>query len=214
MISRYVRTRFRRLKRSALKVRALFFAAVVLLLGGIGGYTYYMKTRTLAVDPTSYTALLNTIARVESKDNYNAYFGHAANTSTKFTDMTIAQVLEWQKSYIAQGNPSDAVGRYQIISTTLTDLVAKLQLDPTQKFSPSMQDKLAIALLERRGSIAYVNKQVSRQQFAANLAKEWAALPRVIGPQPQASYYAGDGLNSSLVSVQEILQAIEPIKPE
>ena len=77
-----------------------------------------------------------------------------------------------------------------------------------------MQDKLAVALLERRGSKKYVNKELTPHEFAANLAKEWAALPKVIGDKPDESFYASDGLNKSHVSVAEIIQAIEPIKPK
>ena len=43
---------------------------------------------------------------------------------------------------------------------------------------------------------------------------EWAAFPKVIGPNPDTSYYDGDGLNSSLVSVEQVLKAIAPIKPQ
>jgi muramidase (phage lysozyme) len=131
----------------------------------------------------------------------------------KFTDMSIAEVLHWQKEFVAQGNPSSAVGRYQIINTTLDGLVNELGIEPTQKFDPPTQDKMAIALLERRGAEAYVNKELSEEEFAANLAKEWAALPKVIGDNPEQSYYAGDGLNKSHVEPQEVLKAIEPIEP-
>lgn len=171
-----------------------------------------MQNRRLAVDPQSYTPLLELIASVESKDNYNAYFGNAGNKAIDFTNMTIAEVLQWQARYVAEGNASSAIGRYQIVNTTLSGLIERLGIDTTQKFDATTQDKLAIALLERRGSEQYINKELSREQFAANLAKEWAALPKVIGERPGDSYYASDGLNKSLVSIDKVLKAIEPIK--
>ena len=172
-----------------------------------------MSTRTLTVDPATYRPLLQLIAQVESKNNYNAYFGNPHNTSTQFTSMSITQVIAWQEDYLKQGSPSDAVGRYQILSTTLRGLVSQLGIDPSTNFDEATQDKLAIALLERRGSKRYVNHQLTREEFAANLAKEWAALPKVIGPKPELSYYDSDGLNKSLIEIDQVLRAIDPIKP-
>lgn len=189
-------------------------AAVILLCVGLVGYAVYMDNRRLAVDPASYTPLLDLIANVESKDNYNAYFGNADNTSTNFTQMTIAQVQSWQAAHIADGHASSAVGRYQIIDTTLSELVRQQGIDTNRKFDKLLQDQLAIALLERRGSEKLVNREITKEQFAANLAMEWAAFPKVIGPNPDTSYYDGDGLNSSLVSVEQVLKAIAPIKPQ
>lgn len=177
-------------------------------------YANYMQQKRLIVDPVTYAPLLQLIAQVESKENYNAYFGNASNTSIDFTKMSIAEVMSWQADYVRQGSPSDAVGKYQIISTTLASLAQQLKLDTSQKFNAQMQDKLAITLLERRGSENYVNNELARHEFAANLAKEWAALPKVVGENPEASYYAADGLNQSLVSVNDVLKAIEPINPK
>jgi muramidase (phage lysozyme) len=128
--------------------------------------------------------------------------------------MSVKEVMQWQSDYVRQGNASSAVGKYQIISTTLAGLVRELGLDADQKFDAAMQDRLAIALLERRGAEDYVNKALSRDDFAASLAKEWAALPKVVGENSNDSYYASDGLNKSLVSVDEVRKAIEPIAPK
>jgi muramidase (phage lysozyme) len=174
-------------------------------------YSNYIDNKRLAIDPATYVPLLHLIASAESNNNYNAYFGNAGNTSIDFTKMSIAQVMKWQREYSQQGNPSNAVGKYQIISTTLSGLVKRLGIDTTQKFNPNMQDSLAIALIERRGAEEYINKELTRDEFAANLAKEWAALPRVIGDNPNDSYYASDGLNKSRVKVEDALNAIEHI---
>lgn len=106
------------------------------------------------------------------------------------------------------------MGRYQIISPTLSGLVQQLELNPKQPYDQTTQDKLAVALLERRGAESYINQELTREEFAANLAKEWAALPRVLGGNPNSSYYAGDGLNQAHVKVDEIIQAIDAIKPQ
>jgi muramidase (phage lysozyme) len=186
--------------------------ACLLLATGIFAYAVYMTTQRLSVKPESYASLLHLIAKAESNDNYNAYFGNGGNSSIDFTRMSIAQVMQWQKDFVAQGSPSSAVGRYQIINTTLAGLVDELGFSPDQKFDKKTQDAMAIALLERRGSELYVNEELTQEQFAANLAKEWAALPKITGVNPQRSYYAGDGLNESRVEPKDVLDAIEPIE--
>lgn len=166
---------------------------------------------TPRIDPTAYKPLLDTIAKGESHSNYNAYYGNASNTTIRFTDMSIAQVLQWQENFVQQGNPSSAVGKYQIIRPTLLGLVQQLHLDTQAKFDDAMQDKMAIALLQRRGVEAYAEKRLSREQFAANLAQEWASLPKATGSNPEQSYYAGDGLNKVQISLADIYKALAVI---
>ena len=211
MTPKLIKRQIRLLKRWR-KNNALKTTLVVLLLAGVFAYAGYMSNQRLTANPESYKPLLNLIAQVESSDNYNAHYSNPRNNSIKFTDMSVAEVMKWQKDYAAQGSPSSAVGRYQIINTTLDSLVSELNIKPTQKFDPPTQDKMAITLLERRGAEKYVNKELSKEEFAANLAQEWAGLPKVIGDNPDQSYYAGDGLNKSLVKPEKVLQAIEPIE--
>lgn len=206
-----IRKTLRRWKRSE-KLR--LYTAIGLVCVGVIGYAAYMDTRRLNIDPTSYAALLDLIARVESTDNYNAYFGNPANSKVQFTDMTIEEVQQWQRDFVAQGHPSSAVGRYQIIDTTLSELVTQLDITSSEKFDKTTQDRLAVALLERRGSIGYINQELTPEEFAANLAMEWAALPRVLGENSDASYYAGDGLNAALVRKTEVLQAVQHLRPQ
>lgn len=161
----------------------------------------------------NYTSLLNTIAQGESRGNYNAYFGNAGNAKIDFTAMTVGEVLDWQAEYVAQGSPSSAVGKYQFINTTLKGLVDEMQVSYSEQFDADLQDKLAIRLLERRGVQDYAHGLISSEQLAHNLSKEWAALPRVIGGNPESSYYDGDGLNKAHVKVDQVMTAIASLKP-
>lgn len=197
-------------RRNRPKVLAGLVVAGVII--GVSSMAY--GSGQVAIDPVSCRPLLDTIAKGESSNNYNAYFGNPGNASLRFTDMTIAEVMRWQEDYVRQGSASSAVGRYQIVRPTLAGLVARLKPDPQARFDEAMQDRLAIALLERRGGLAYVEKKLSRQQFAANLAQEWAALPKAVGDNPHESYYAGDGLNAARLSIEEVYQAIAHIKAE
>lgn len=187
------------------------------LIGGIliillAAAIFWMLPNTKNTEDLNYTGLLDTIAKGESRGNYNAYFGNTKNHSTDFTKMKISEVLQWQKKYVKKGSKSSAVGKYQIIRPTLTKLVDNLGIDKNARFSKPMQDKLAVALLEKRGLKQYINGEIDRKQFANNLSKEWAALPKVIGKNPQKSYYEGDGINKVQISIDEIYHGINSIE--
>jgi conjugal transfer mating pair stabilization protein TraG len=192
----------------------LLVLTLILAITSIIISTMPTPPKRLTVDPATYKPLLSLIGRAESSGNYNAYFGNGGNKRIKFTEMSIAEVQKWQADYVRQGSPSSAVGKYQFLDSTLAGLVDRLNIDPNEKFTPAMQDRLAIALIERRGAEAYVNDELTQKRFAHNLSKEWAGFPRVIGKNPTRSYYAGDGLNKSRVSVDAVLKAIEPISPQ
>ena len=210
-IVRKLSRRWRKWYRSILYLDIKKVAAVSLALLAvfvIGSGTLFRQHMAVDIDPAKYSPLLNTIAKGESNGNYNAYYGNASNTTIRFTEMTVAEVQKWQEDYIRQGSASSAVGKYQIINTTLAGLIRQMNIDPAAKFDEALQDRMAVALLERRGAKDYVEKKLSREQFAANLAQEWAALPKAVGPNPEQSYYAGDGLNKVRISLEEIYTAL------
>lgn len=195
--------------------RTLVAAGVILLMiSPFVARNLYHEPMPAAVDPSAYTPLLETIAKGESEGNYNAHYGNASNTTVRFTEMTIGEVLQWQDDYVKAGNPSNAVGKYQFMGPTLRGLMVKLDISADTKFDATLQDRLAIALLEKRGALDFVESKMTRQQFAANLAKEWAALPKVLGTNPHQSYYAGDGLNKVQVTIDEVYTALGPLKVE
>lgn len=206
-----IMNKFGRLLRRKRTRRAVISGLVITVftLGAFG--VVYANMRT-TIPPEAYTPLLETVAKGESNGNYNAYFGNSINSEVRFTEMPISEVLKWQEAYVSSGSYSNAVGRYQIIGPTLEGLVKQHNIDPQAIFDEAMQDSLAIKLMERRGSVEYVEKKLSREQFAASLAREWAALPKVVGENPEESYYAHDGVNKSRVAVDEIFQAIAQLE--
>ncbi len=153
-------------------------------------------------------SLLDFISGGESRGNYNAHYGNVANNEIDFTHMTINEVIQWQRDYVANGSPSSAVGRYQIILSTMRDLVDEMGLSGNELFTPDMQDTMARTLLERRGLSAWRNGELSTEDFANNLAQEWAALPMVSGPRAGQSYYQGDGLNHAQLTVPDFINAL------
>jgi hypothetical protein len=76
------------------------------------------------------------------------------------TDMTVGEIMNLQKD-TGISNPEwinrgklHAVGRYQFIGPTLKERVSKLKIDPSQKFTPELQDKLALDYIKEAGSIS------------------------------------------------------------
>ena len=214
-IQKRIKTLRRKLhKRGRYLLRSLFSARSIFAIGAVCLAASFILV-AVNEKKSIYTAdLLTTIAKVESNNNYNAYFGNARNTQIDFTQMPVKDVLAWQQDFVQQGNPSSAVGRYQFIDSTLRGLIDQLRIDVNTPFNQQLQDTLATALLERRGLRDYVDQKISREEFAHNLSKEWAALPKVIGDNPQQSYYANDGLNAARLSTDEIFSSIGTVRKE
>jgi muramidase (phage lysozyme) len=145
--------------------------------------------------------LLEYIGKKESNGNYNILVG--GKTEPNLTNMTVAEVLEYQRGMIQRGHESTAVGKYQIIRGTLESLIKEGYASPNDKFSAGIQDRLAVGLLKRRGLEKYQAGKMSKDNFADNLSKEWASLPYNTGQ----SYYAGVGSNKSSGSRNDFMTA-------
>ncbi|MEO0362477.1 MAG: hypothetical protein AAF322_15265, partial [Pseudomonadota bacterium] len=135
-------------------------------------------------------------------------YGAAANVDDPaFTSMTIDEVLAWQ-----EGRKFSACGKYQIIRATLAGLKARLGLSGGERYDEAMQERLGRALLEGRGLRRFLDGVTPRDLFAFEVAREWAALPRVVAPNAGKSVYAGDGVNQALVTVADYTAAIDRMK--
>lgn len=166
-------------------------------------------------------ALLDFIAWPESRGDYNAIWGGIKKEhkpKKPITQMTIGQVLDWQDSIDALYN-SEASGAWQFMEDTLRGLYREAGLALSDRFSEENQRKLAIALLRRRGLDDYLSGKITAVRFANNLSKEWASLPCTIKdrkgrPAQGQSYYAGDGLNKSHVTISQLMKAVNEVKAE
>ena len=177
-----------------------------------------------AATQTAATPLLDLIGNKES-NGYDdiSRLVKRRKPSQPITEMTIQEILDWQES-IDRFQLSEAVGRYQIMEDTLrgynndktvgpgSPLSKRAGLSNSALFSPENQDKLALALLNFRGLNKFLNGDITRDQFANNLASEWAALPLVIGPKKGFSKYDKDAAgNSARCTVGEVLEAIDKV---
>lgn len=167
--------------------------------------------------------LLDFLGAVETgragTEAYRTIYGHREKTLAKpVTDMTmdelLAAQLKWGKNW-----GSSAAGKYQIIRATLKGLVAKHSVPGDKKFTPTMQDQFGLSLLRQRGLDKYLAGEMTLEAFALELAKEWASMPVLSRTKGQKrtveagqSYYAGDGLNKSLVEPAALVKVLKSLK--
>ena len=173
------------------------------VLTGIHASLPYQGSTTLAAikDNPQAAKLLDFVSGPESGGNYNAYFGHA-NSTKDLSGMTLNEILQFQHDLVhVQGLPSSATGRYQFMPATLQGLMSQMHLTGNERFTPEMQDNLALQLLKNRGLEQWQKGQLSDAAFMNNLAYEWASLPN---PHTGMSQYHGDGLNKSLVTPGQV----------
>lgn len=159
---------------------------------------------------TPPSKLANFIMKAEgTHGNYDAYYGNGGNKSVKLTEMTLNQLLAFQKKLAARTG-SSAAGAFQIMQFNILPLANKLGLDPaTTKFTPEVQNRMMGALMERRGYSKWKAGQMSDQTFLQNLSKEWAGLPSSTG----ASFYAGDKMgNKAGVPLKDFLATLKASK--
>ncbi|WP_210168877.1 D-alanyl-D-alanine carboxypeptidase family protein [Aureimonas sp. D3] len=144
--------------------------------------------------------LLDLIGQHEAGGNYNAVFGQpdATRDLGKFTlDAIIAQ----QERAKDRGAYSTAIGKYQFLQKTLKGLKEEMGLTGAEPFDPPLQDRLALALLERRGYSAFKAGRLSKRAFALRLSQEWSSLP---DPNTGRSFYHGDGVNRATARSRDV----------
>lgn len=157
---------------------------------------------------------LRLLGRVEGPEGYTTITrATRMRPPAPLTNMTIAEVMDFQKKIRASGAKSSAMGRYQFIYKTLRHYVDSEEIDPSLPFDRYTQDTLARLEMRRCGFYDHV---VSDIRVANCLAAVWAALPLVSGPKAGKSKYQGLAGNKALVSRNEVLATMrlrfEPIR--
>jgi hypothetical protein len=156
--------------------------------------------------PVQDRPVLDLIGSVEGPDGYDdVTLATSLQPDKPITKMTIGEVLAFQDRIIASGANSSAIGRYQFIRSTLAEMVEKMGLDENVIFDRRTQDYLARKKLVRCG---FYERDMSDARVANCLARTWAALPIVSGPQRGLSHYHGRAGNSAKASVSEVLEAV------
>lgn len=164
--------------------------------------------------------LLDTIGSKEAPQGYGQIFSGAKSklpkgTPTNVAVMSLNSVLALQNLMRKYGSASTACGRYQFLQKTLMATIRAMDLDGTEIWTPTLQDHMAVTLMEGRGLNKYLRGELSAENFANNLAMEWASLPVVTpinGKYPGQSYYHGDGLNKALHDPAIILAMVKALR--
>jgi hypothetical protein len=133
--------------------------------GGGGGGTPLTK---LIGSHESYGGNYGAFNRGGSNQGHTA---HGSGIDPGLTGMTIGEI---QRRQLAPGVPRSqhlhAVGKYQIIGSTLKGLVDRGLASPSERFTPAVQDRLFIALA--RGRIVRGNVEATMR----GLQQEWIGL--------------------------------------
>jgi len=157
-----------------------------------------------------YKPILDLIGMGEGTDKgrgYNETLGYGKFTKTpdnptgavNLTGMTLDQIDKLQKDMLARPDNtlnSSALGRYQIIRTSLLDLREKHGLSGSTLFNEQMQDHLAALLINDGGG---ANPKT--------LSRKWASLP---DPDSGRSYY-GQRTGVTPQQVQDALRGLPPV---
>jgi muramidase (phage lysozyme) len=160
--------------------------------------------------PKDVAGLLDFVGKLEGgKEGYNSVFGGGRADLTK---MTVSDVRKFQDDLVSKGSVSSAVGKYQIIRKTMGTLIRDMGFDPTQaKFTPELQDAMAVQLMKGRGLDKFMKGEITHEQFADELAKEWASLPNT---KTGRSHYEGaPGSNKALTNSDEVRKVLEGLVP-
>lgn len=166
-----------------------------------------------------YEPLLNLIGKTEGTDRgqcyqavcaYDETLGYGAYTDgpVDLTSMTLREIDRLQTKMLRHPKNkwnSSAVGRYQIVRTTLRSLKKQLGLPDNTLYDEAMQDSLAIQLLRQRGVDRWLQGKLSESALINNLAKEWASLPTI----NDKSYYGGQHAAVKAEEVREVLQEVK-----
>ncbi len=141
-----------------------------------------MRAVTISAEVRRFTPFLDFIARHEgtadrpdSGYNTSLGFGRFIRGGEKdLVNMTLDEINELQLEMLRHPKntlDSSALGRYQIVRKTLLGLRTQFGLSGSQKFSADLQDRLAVALIKRRG------------RSIDGLRNEWASLENVPGEE-------------------------------
>ncbi|EOC1774627.1 type VI secretion system tip protein TssI/VgrG, partial [Vibrio fluvialis] len=164
------------------------------------------------------------LGSVESKNDYSAYNrtkgGLKSFYKTNLDKITVHEVQAMQAS-----REMFAVGRFQLIPTTLKEAVSILAISPESTFDKSIQDQIFneyLIRVKRPQIVAYLESNGSVEDAMYAWAKEFASAGvekgRTISKGRIAvggeSYYSGDGLNKAHISPEKMKEVLVKSKQE
>lgn len=170
-----------------------------------------------------YRPMLDLIGKSEGTDKgrgYNETLGYGIMLDGKVTkgkgpiidlvSLTLDQVEALQTRMLKDPDNrrlnSSAIGRYQVIRTTLRSIRKQLpgSYPGSRLFDADCQDEIACYLLGQRGIDKWLSGRLSLDTLIGNLAQEWASIPKPDGK----GHYAGQGTGVSVSQVKAALAEV------
>lgn len=159
-----------------------------------------------------YRPLLDLIGHAEGTDRKRGYnetlaYGAFTGGDVDLVTMTLEEIDALQTRMLKHPQNrfnSSALGRYQIVRTTLRAIRKTLKLPASALFDAEMQDRCACYLLGLRGIDKYLAGRLSQDTLINNLAREWASLPTMTGK----GAYAGQNAAVSPERVRDVLAEV------
>jgi conjugal transfer mating pair stabilization protein TraG len=148
------------------------------------------------------------IAVPESRGNYNAWYGNAEQDRSDLAGLTVNEVRELQ-SDLVRSNGGSAIGRYQLLDDTLDGLIDRMDLTGNERFTPELQDRMALLLARDAGMEGWMGGRISDERFAGNLSEIWAGLPRDASNE---SYYEGVQGNQATVDWHTVVGSLRDLR--
>lgn len=159
-----------------------------------------------------YRPMLDLIGKSEGTDKgrgYNETLGYGAYTGgdVNLAAMTLVQIDALQTKMLQHPKNklrSSALGRYQIIRTTLRAIREQLGLTGKELFDAAMQDRLGCYLLGQRGIDKWLSGRLALDTLIRNLAQEWASIPKPDGKGHYAGQHAGVSVSQVKAALAEV----------
>lgn len=159
----------------------------------------------------------------KGEGNYNSFnrgnAGDSRGQTIDFSQMTLGEVQTAQ--HLGRHDPHRlfAVGKYQIIPDTMDDAARQLKLDPSQKFTPDLQERIFADYLiagKRPQIEAYIKGEPGATLHAAQKAacQEWASVEDPDTPGKPYAPYLKHGNNHSSITSGQIAGALNTMRAE
>lgn len=142
----------------------------------------------------------DTAASYGIDSGYDVGYGYKQYGDNPLSSISIKDLLTLQGN-----NNKFAAGKFQVKPQTLLENYGRAGLTEDSLFNEDAQDEVLKTLLKGRGFEKFLAGDMTEEEFAYNLSKEWASLPKDAGGR---SYYGDDGVNHSETDWGETLQVL------
>ena len=152
--------------------------------------------------------VLDFIGRYESRGRYDMRNG--GTRDPQILNMTINEILRYQRTAPWPRGESSAIGRYQYVRGTLEWVTGQMGVNKnTEKFDQEFQDRLCIYDMRRRCRLdQWLNGSIDSETFSDRLAQVWSSIPN----RNNRSAHLGIGSNRRGVNLSSAVSQLDAIR--